>query len=107
MIYRKLINSKLITVEFLLGNKEIFKEKQYYLQSNYKDDQLQEVYDKLILNKLNGYFCVTVTHKDNLNFMYQALFKVRDENELIEVLIIYFKNNEEYEICDTLVEMIK
>lgn len=107
MNYIQDINGKTIKIDILENSTDILAKKKTYLRKTYKGRELDRTMVKLKSNKLNHYILIRVLVKNRLKFRFEELYKVSNKDEWIETLTLMFQNQERYEICEALLNLIK
>lgn len=98
---RKRVNNKLVIFEILESGYAILNKKQHFLRKTFEDNELSEISDELRRDDLNFYVNIKVVSEDaRIIFDYEELFYSDSKGELLEVLLIVFRDMEEYEVCD-------
>ena len=107
LVYNNICNNKLIIIEFLFEGKNILNKKGNFISKNFKNKYLENVILKLNNNTLNTYFRVIKVMNGRVEFKLEELYSVKNKKELIEILILMFQNMSEFEICESLLRIIK
>ena len=107
MIYKNECNNRLIIIEFLFNGKNILNKKDNYINKNFDGKYLEDVLKKLKNNNLNTYFRVIKITDGRVELRMENLYFTKNLEELIEILILMFQNNGEFEICESLLRIIK
>lgn len=107
MTYTKEIHGKTIKIDILENSTDILKKKQTFLHKTFKGRNYDSIVRKLKSNKLNYYILIRVVVKERVIYRYEELYKVKSKDEWIEVLTLMFQEMEQYEICESLLNILK
>lgn len=106
MRYNKIINKKVVSLEIIKGDLNILDSKGFLLYSNFSRFERQEIVGKLKRKELNFFLSVKVIFHKKVIYDYEEFFSTDNYKELLEILIVYFENLEQFEVCKSLTSCI-
>lgn len=102
MILEREVNEKLVRLEILQEGYNILDSKAFFINSSHSMVDKFIVVEKLKRGYLNTFISLRVIHDRHKVFEQEDLFFSNSLEELIEVLLLKYKNKMQFEICQVL-----
>lgn len=99
MVYKKVVNNRLIIVELITSSKELLKKKTTFVRHIYPKKQADEVLSNIGSNLINVFIELKVVKEGRVIYTEFDFYSSNDVKELLEILIIKQKNMQNFEAC--------
>lgn len=106
MVVKKHINEKVVEIEILDRSEDILDKKIQLLYGKVDEEEVEDIIKKVRNKIINLSLTIKVIRGARLVYLYDELHYANKLSELLEVLLIHFKNQQEYEICELIVEVL-
>lgn len=99
MIYKKVVNNRLIIIELITNSKEVLKKKTTFIKHIYPKKQADEVLSNIGSNLINVFIEIKVVKEGRIVYTEFDFYFSTDIKELLEILIVKQKTLQNFEAC--------